>query len=211
MGRHSTGKTPKQPLREIKLRHEEIMRRLICGESNTRICRALNFSQSRLSVIINSPLFKKELAKLEVKVNGKFVESAGDAEKKIEGLKPKAIEILENILTGKEPDVAPRLKRDVAKDILELSGMGKKGRDDEGMSDFARLVADGLKVAEARKMQKSISAGAGAGAGSEDNGGSGNKNIIDVKADPVEEATIIDAEVVEKDEPKNVGVSVDSG
>jgi hypothetical protein len=168
-------------------------------------------SQSRLSVIINSPLFKKELAKLEVKVNGKFVESAGDAEKKIEGLKPKAIEILENILTGKEPDVAPRLKRDVAKDILELSGMGKKGRDDEGMSDFARLVADGLKVAEARKMQKSISAGVGAGASSEDNGGNGNKNIIDVKADPVEEATIIDAEVVEKDEPKNVGVSVDSG
>jgi hypothetical protein len=207
MGRHSTGKTPKQPLREIKLRHEEIMRRLICGESNTRICRALGFSQSRLSVIINSPLFKKELAKLEVKVNGKFVESAGDAEKKIEGLKPKAIEILENILTGKEPDVAPRLKRDVAKDILELSGMGKKGRDDEGMSDFARLVADGLKVAEARKMQKSISAGAS----SEDNGGNGSKDIIDVKADPVEEATIIDAEVVEKDEPKNVGVSVDSG
>jgi hypothetical protein len=99
------------------------------------------------------------------------------------------------------------LKRDVAKDILELSGMGKKGRDDEGMSDFARLVADGLKVAEARKMQKSISAGAS----SEDNGGNGNKNIIDVKADPVEEATIIDAEIVEKDEPKNVGVSVDSG
>jgi translation initiation factor 1 (eIF-1/SUI1) len=45
------------------------MRRLVCGQSRRQIEREMNMSSGNYTVIIGSPLFKAELAKMEEELN----------------------------------------------------------------------------------------------------------------------------------------------
>lgn len=55
--------TPSQPLLTIKPKHWEIMDRLLCGSTQRDIAVDLGMSESRLSIIVNSPIFQLELRK----------------------------------------------------------------------------------------------------------------------------------------------------
>jgi len=156
MGRHPTGKVPSQPLGIIMSKHREIMRRLIAGETQHRISVEMGITESRLSIICNSPLFKRELAALEAEVKGRYITNTADIQDKINRLQPRAVEVLDHILNKSEVDgkmVSLPLKRDVALDILELAGSGKKknGTVADAMGDVVKIIADGFKLAKELK------------------------------------------------------------
>jgi len=50
-------------------RYRDLMRRIVCGQSRRQIERELNMSSANYTVIIGSPLFKAELAKMEIELN----------------------------------------------------------------------------------------------------------------------------------------------
>jgi translation initiation factor 1 (eIF-1/SUI1) len=50
-------------------RYRDLMRRLVCGQSRRQIEREMNMSSGNYTVIIGSPLFKAELAKMEEELN----------------------------------------------------------------------------------------------------------------------------------------------
>lgn len=59
---------------KITTKYREIMRRLTVGQSYKQIAAALNMSQSRLSVIVHSPLFQAELEKIESRLGDSTVD-----------------------------------------------------------------------------------------------------------------------------------------
>ncbi len=148
MGRIPTGAIPEQALTFIRPRHRQIMYRLITGQTQVRIATDLEMDQSRLSVIVNSPLFKSELRKMEDEVFESLKESRGDITAKVKELQPAALEVITGIMGSKK--VGARLRRDCAKDILELD---KKRRtvEDEGMTPFAKVIQDAFKIAMQRR------------------------------------------------------------
>ena len=152
-------KIPFQPLLQVGSRHREIMRRLISGQSQVTISRELNITQSRLSIICNSPLFKRELANLEGKVENKFVEQRGNVETRVSNLQHKALDILEDIVSKDvigDSKVPLRLKKDAACDILDLGDLKKKDHND-GLNDFAKFVTDAFKIAvDKRNVERNI-------------------------------------------------------
>ncbi len=192
MGRHPSGKLPNQPLLLIKSRHREIMRRLIAGETQHQISVDMNITESRLSIICNSPLFKRELANLESEVKSRYINTTADVQARLNLLQPRAVEVLDELLNKKEVDgirVSLPLKKDTALDVLELAGSGKKKNATvaDAMSDVVKIISDGFKLAkelkdeQQRQMQHSNANG---GNGHNGNGnGNGNGHNITPSSD----------------------------
>jgi hypothetical protein len=155
MGRAPSGIAPIQSIKIVRGKHLEIIRRLIAGESQKKIAFDLGMSEGRLSVICNSPLFKRKYAELESEVKARFIEKTASIASKVEVLQVKAVDVLEHMLTNSSIDgmkVSPALKRDVALDILDLGGNGKKGKDSQNkgdaMSDVVSIISQGFEVAK---------------------------------------------------------------
>ena len=83
-------------IQRILPRHMEIMRRLCIGESQRDIAFSLGMDESRLSVIVNSPLFQLELRKMQRRQEDRI---ALIHEKIIEGA-DKAITLHNQIIDG---------------------------------------------------------------------------------------------------------------
>ena len=90
---------PAQPLQHLLPRHAEIMRRLCLGERARDISVAMDMTESRLSIIINSPLFQLELRKMQRRQEDRV---ASIHEKIIEGAE-KAITLHNQIIDGAVP------------------------------------------------------------------------------------------------------------
>lgn len=144
MGRIPTGKVPEQALEFLRPRHRQIMMRLITGQNHVRISEDLDITQSRLSIIINSPLFISELRKMEREVFDNLVETRGDITGKVRELQPKALKVLSDMMEEKTTGKA--LKRACANDILGLDKKRQTGEDD-GLNPFARMIQDAFKIA----------------------------------------------------------------
>jgi hypothetical protein len=63
-----------QRLKRIQPRHYEIMRRLCMGESQRDISERMGVNESRLSVVVNSPLFQLELRKMQRRMEDKVAD-----------------------------------------------------------------------------------------------------------------------------------------
>lgn len=154
MGRSPLGKAPVQQIQIIRGKHIEIIRRMIVGESQRKIAADLGMSEGRLSVIVNSPLFKRLYAEEAALVRERFIEKTSAVAEKVNSLQPKAIETLESLLTKdkvNEIRVSPALKREVALDILDLGGNGKRSKVDEkanAMNDVIKIISDGFALAK---------------------------------------------------------------
>lgn len=144
MGRVPTGKIPEQALTFIRPRHRQIMYRLITGQTQAHIATDLEMNQSRLSVIVNSPLFKSELRKMEDQVFESLKESRGDITTKVKELQPVALKVIQTIMENKVSGA--RLRRDCAKDILELDKK-RRTNEDEGMTPFAKVIQEAFDLA----------------------------------------------------------------
>jgi hypothetical protein len=159
MGRTPTGKAPIQSIALIREKHLEIIRRLIAGESQRKIALDIGMTEARLSVIRNSPLFKRKYAEMEAEVRARFIEKtssvAEEVNNKVKELQPKAINTLETLLKDEKINgmkISPALKRDVALDVLDLGGNGKKAKEPskgDAMSDVIQIIKDGFALAKA--------------------------------------------------------------
>lgn len=169
-GEEYSSVTKKLQLKKIGQKHRDIMYRYVCGESFSEIRKDIGISQTRMSIIVNSPLFRLELRKLQREVEEKVVESVADVSLRIKKLAPKAVDVLENLVTKNkigQYDVPLRLKKDAANDILELSGEYRKAKtgengdgngangDKNGSSsfDFAKLVGDAFALAKENRQK----------------------------------------------------------
>lgn len=153
MGRIPTLEEPKAALGLVRPRHREIMRRLVCGQTQREIARELGLNEGRLSIIVNSPLFKAELSKMERDVRQRAVENIGDVTTRIAKLQTPALDVLEEIVTDKEKKIPYSTKRNAAMDILELAGV-KKDKNEDGMSDFAQFITEAFNEAKARAFDR---------------------------------------------------------
>ncbi len=85
-----------QHVQHLLPRHNEIMRRLVMGETQRNISVAMGITEARLSVIVNSPLFQLELRKMQRRQEDKV---AHIHEKIIEGAE-KAIDFHNQVIEG---------------------------------------------------------------------------------------------------------------
>jgi len=95
--------------------HREIARRLVLGQRQSDICVDLGISTGRLSIIVNSPLFKLELKRLE-DIRDKGVE---DVTRSLKNLAPVALEQIERTMYTAKSE---KLRTQCAWDILDRAG-----------------------------------------------------------------------------------------
>jgi len=67
--RRPSGRVPKQPITHLWDRHREIARRLACGERQKDIALDLGMTQSRMSIISNSPVLRERVDQLQEKAD----------------------------------------------------------------------------------------------------------------------------------------------
>ena len=101
----------------------EIMRRLFYREKKEDIAKALGLSVSRLSVIVNSPIFKAEQVKIEREIKEQFVKRVANAEEMIRNHAQKAATNVIEIADQKE-DIRAGLIASTS--ILKMSGITEK-------------------------------------------------------------------------------------
>ncbi len=102
----------------IRPYHREIARRLVLGQNQATICKVLGMSSSRMSIIVNSPLFKIEVKRLEdLRDSG-----VGNIQDQLREISPVALEQIERTMYhgGSE-----RLRFNAAESILDRAGHSK--------------------------------------------------------------------------------------
>lgn len=110
---------PAQPITHLWERQKEIARRLAVGQRQCDIARDLGMTPGRMSIICNSPAFKKYLGSL----TSIREERAIDINATIKAGATKGAELLVNILTDEKAHIS--LKAKVAMDLLDREGHGK--------------------------------------------------------------------------------------
>ena len=113
------GKEISQPLTHLWERHKEIMRRLVAGDRQVDIAREMQMTQSRMSIICNSPAFKTQLERLSMGADN----NALDVQDRVTALSSDAMSVLEDVLQNGE-GVPKKLQVDVARDIMDRAGHG---------------------------------------------------------------------------------------
>jgi len=113
-----------KPVSYLWERHREIARLLVSGERPVDICRRLGYTQSWLSTVMNSPVFKEYLSKLSERKDDQAI----DIRKQIEEGAQVGVSALLKIL--KEEDeykdrVSVQQKIKIAQDFLDREGHGK--------------------------------------------------------------------------------------
>ena len=146
MARPHSGKVSPQALQHIRPRHRQMMYRLIAGETQVSISKEMGITEHRLSIVVNSPLFKIEFKKLEDAVFDKMVEQRGNIDDRVAKLQPSALTVIEDMMKSK--NTPKRLKRDCAKDIIEMDQKRRRINDDDGLSPFARTIAEAFDLAK---------------------------------------------------------------
>ena len=120
--RRPSGKVPDQPLTHMWARHREMARRLASGETQKQVAQDMGISQSRISIISNSPLFQRQQ---------EDIENARDADAQkiraeLEALRPAAVNALKGVLEEEDDMMNRALKVKVAESILDRTGVGAK-------------------------------------------------------------------------------------
>lgn len=118
-GRRALGGA-KMQIKEIRARHQAIMRLHLIGVSQKDIAEVLEISPQMVSIVQNSDIYKAEYMKLQRQATDKVVEETADLHKRIERLAGKSLDVLDEILNDALAD--NKLKADVAFDILDRGG-----------------------------------------------------------------------------------------
>ena len=123
--RRPSGKVPDQPLTHRWARHREIARRVATGERPGTIANDMGMSVSRISIIMNSPMFQQFEEELE---NGRN-EDAMSLRKELDELRGPAILALKEVLEDEDDMLNKSLKVRVAETILDRTGMSQRASD----------------------------------------------------------------------------------
>ncbi len=114
--------------KEMSSRHRVAMRMEIAGHTTNDIANELGFNVQRLSVIMNSPLYKDEKEKMERDVKNAFVEAEGKKLNmdKTAQLLDEGTERAAKTLIGALDDTTGSVRVSAAKDILDRGGYAKE-------------------------------------------------------------------------------------
>ena len=105
-------------------RYRDLMRRLVCGQSRRQIEREMNMSSGNYTVIIGSPLFKAELAKMEAELNKQVLDKLSTSkvedvvDRKLKKASPEAADVNISLLRSSSEKTRQRS----AFDILDRTG-----------------------------------------------------------------------------------------
>lgn len=135
-----------QPLTYMWERHKEMSRRIVVGDRPTDIAADMGISRSRLSIIMNSPIFRQHTDSLSERTDC----SITDIKDRIFRNAPKALDILEDVLMNEGNRFDTRLQVKVAHDLLDRGGLGAVQKS-EIMS--AVLTADDILKLRERKAR----------------------------------------------------------
>ncbi len=107
-------------VKRLQDNHHEVIRRLLIGQKAADIARELDMTLVQINNIKNSPLVKKQLSTLQAVRDT----TAIDVSKRIKECAPKAIDLLEQIIEGRDAGAAApiSLRARVAMDNLDRSG-----------------------------------------------------------------------------------------
>lgn len=130
MARTKSIEGPKNALKKIGPRHEEIMRRLLAGARQKDIAIAMNYTYSRLSIIINSPMFQERLQDLEKETTERLVALHGDLKMAYRADSKEAYEVQKDLMRNE--NVNPSVRNDIAGQIQDRAGYDRKGIKDAG-------------------------------------------------------------------------------
>ena len=115
-------------IKKINPKHRAIMRQLVAGRSKKEMSIESGLTESRVTDIIASPVFKAELEEMKVSVNREFAKAEGKklhidrTRERLTGSSEKAAITLDNAL--EDNNVHGRIN--AAKDILDRTGYGKE-------------------------------------------------------------------------------------
>jgi len=139
----------KMSLGYIRPHHREIARRLVLGQRQSQICKELGMSPDRMSIIVNSPLFKIELKRLERERDS----GVADVTKTLQELAPVALESVERTMYSAKSE---RLRFEAAESILDRAGFGKIGKSEVRVShtSYSSMTEDELKRLVAERVRR---------------------------------------------------------
>lgn len=141
-------KVPQGAIKKINSRHRDIMRRLILGERQCDIAREIGMTESRVSVVVNSPLFRKELAMMQAQLDERIIAEKTDVETTLKIAAPDAVEVLKELMMNKR--MPPHVRRQSAKDILDHShGKSSKAAQEAAASgaNFPAIIEKAFDIA----------------------------------------------------------------
>lgn len=100
--------------------HDEITRRLVLGEKNVNIAKALNCSEQTVSNVRNSPIIQDKMSVMKGARDAATVDIARD----IQEFAPVALDLLKNIVMGKGvgTNASPALRAKEANGFLDRAG-----------------------------------------------------------------------------------------
>ena len=101
-------------------RHHEIMRRIFLGQKDADIARALGITPATVSYTRNSKIVQDKLAIMKGARDAETV----DLSKRIRELAPKALDILEDAMTGKMEGIPPTRQVREANLMMDRAGYG---------------------------------------------------------------------------------------
>lgn len=120
--RHPRRQIPIQPITFLWERHKSIARDVVAGERPVDLARKYSMTQSRVSIIMNSPAFKKYVAELRSRVEV----GLADIRKTINKGAQKGVELMMDTLKGTGAvDDSTKFRVKLAQDFLDRDGHGK--------------------------------------------------------------------------------------
>lgn len=134
----------------IRPYHREIARRLVLGQTQAQISRSLGIGQATLSILVNSPLFKMEVRRLEQERDSSTV----DVTKTLRELSPIALETVERTMYSAKNE---RLRFEAATDILDRSGFGKQSKmtiDSSININYSTMSDEELRLLALERMKR---------------------------------------------------------
>jgi len=148
--------TQEQQIGKVESRHRAMMRLQIAGYKPGELAEVFGLTPGRISTIINSPLYKDELRRMEEEVNGQFAKNEGSKTAfdfaRIR-LRDEASKSIEKLISLRDGAVSERVQQLSAIEILYRAGVVKT---DKVEGELVLDASDGLvnALAEAVKQMR---------------------------------------------------------
>lgn len=137
-------------IKRMMPRYRDLMRRLVCGQGRRQIEREMDMSSANYTVIIGSPLFKAELAKMTVELDKQVLDKLSTSkvedvvDKKLQAASPAAADVNIALLQS----ASEKTRQRSSFDILDRTGhKPKEHYVAEGSIEITGAVADDIKKA----------------------------------------------------------------
>jgi len=140
---------PAQPLLHLWERHKELARKIVAGQKPIEIAKDFNMSTSRISIIMNSPAFKKYVGSLRERVEIGLV----DIRKEINKGAQSGVGLLLKLMSDdtKTVDDTQKFKSKLALEFLDRDGHGKVQK---VQTQNTTVVLDAAKIQELKMRRQ---------------------------------------------------------